>query len=192
MRLISMQHESFWFSGCQIRVKRTMSTFLTSQSRNFCSVLVLWLSFRAKGLHLRFQNRNFTSSFWRLALISRDRAAPSPRKCAFQHTFVRPACAIPAGGCTGNRKSHFTTRLCVRHARSVQRLHRTTSKHFTTRLWARCARSRQTAARPQNKIRISPHLCAPDTHDLPRRSGFVTRRLTAPAALRGNLEELGK
>ena len=37
--------------------------FLTSRNRNFTRVLAVWLSFRAKGLHLRFQSCNFTAFF---------------------------------------------------------------------------------------------------------------------------------
>ena len=51
-------------------------------SHQFFSV---WPSFRVKGLHLRFQNRNFTSVFWRWTLMSCERATPTPTKIAFHH-----------------------------------------------------------------------------------------------------------
>ena len=90
------------------------------------------------------------------------------QKIAFHHTVVRPTRAICAEVAPDDFKAFHHTFVGPMRAISADG----------------CSSPKQ--------IRISPHLCAPDTHDLPRRSGFVTGRLTAPAALRGNLEELGK
>ena len=140
-------------------------------------------SFRAKLLHLKLQNYNLISvsdirqSFRaasRQKVIKNQFQRPfathtiSAKGCdcdnslfAFRHTFVRPMRTISSECCASPKTQlHFTTRfcvLCVRQARSPQRVHlaQKTSR-FAVRL----------ASGPQ---------------DLPRRSRFVTRLAAAAA-----------
>ena len=92
-----------------------------------------WPSFRANGLHLRFQNR----SFWRSTLTSCERSTQSPRKFACHQHLVRPTCAVP-------ENSHFTLRSSNAHLRSGLPVSKT-NLHFTTCSFVGRAQSPQKA-----------------------------------------------
>ena len=108
-------------------------------SHQFFSV---WPSFRVKGLHLRFQNRNFTSVFLTLDpnVVRKGNADThknriSPRVVLDTHDPCRVA--------PDWQNSHFAIGLCVRRARSLQRAATDEAEFAIHHTFVRHARSLQ-------------------------------------------------
>ena len=110
-------------------------------------------------MHLRFQNRKFTPAF----AVRPSFRATGLRLKLYNHAFTpvfdaQPSCRAKRR-CLATEKSCFTTRLCVRHTISTEVCPGQTNVAFH--------HASNTRRRPR-QIRISPHVWASDTRDLPR------------------------
>ena len=96
----------------------------------------------------------FYTSFWRLALISCEGAAPGLTKFAICHMFGCPTCAISAEGCPCPKEIH------IPRAPETHDLHRRLLRHMFAHLTH--AISAESCPRTK-KTRISPHVWVSDT-----------------------------
>jgi len=113
--------------------------------------------------------------------VKRRHRAAQQKMCMSPHVCASNMYHLRRGLLQQQSKSHFATRLCVSHARSVRGFcgHRQTS-HFTTRLCVRRARSPQSALHPTRM------------NDPRRGSRFVSRRLAVTKRVKfGRTWEVG-
>jgi hypothetical protein len=186
------------------------------QNRNFTRACAVWSSFRAKGSEISISQ--FYSSFWPWAFTSCERVAPEISKSQFYTSltlrphFVRKCCVwnfnlailqhflafdfhFVRKGDAAPKEIRISPHVCTcRHAWSPQKVAAGQEKFAFHHTFVCPTRgiSTEGCSRPrQIQIRISPRVCASDTHDLCSRVPVAFRKPPPGCPCRRKTWEVG-